>query len=64
MFLNFVSALIRRFVMDEEAASAIEYAIVASMVSLVAILFLTNIGTQIKSMFNAILTGLGGAAVP
>lgn len=64
MFLNFVSALIRRFVKDEEAASAIEYAIVASMVSLVAILFLTNIGTQIKSMFNAILTGLGGTAVP
>jgi pilus assembly protein Flp/PilA len=63
MFLNFVSALIRRFVKDEEAASAIEYAIVASMVSLVAILFLTNIGTQIKSMFNAILTGLGGTAV-
>jgi pilus assembly protein Flp/PilA len=64
MFLNFVSALIRRFVKDEEAASAIEYAIIASMISLVAILFLTNIGTQIKGMFNAILTGLGGQAVP
>lgn len=64
MFLNFVSALIRRFVKDEEAASAIEYAIVASMVSLVAILFLTNIGTQIKGMFNGILTGLGGQTVP
>ncbi|WP_346828942.1 Flp family type IVb pilin [Pseudomonas abietaniphila] len=63
MFLNFVSALIRRFVKDEEAASAIEYAIVASMISLVAILFLTNIGAQIKIIFNNILKGLGGTAV-
>lgn len=64
MFLTYLSAVIRRFVKDEEAASAIEYAIVASMISLVAILFLTNIGTQIKGMFNAILTGLGGKTVP
>lgn len=63
MFLNFVSALIRRFVKDEEAASAIEYAIVASMISLVAILFLTNIGAQIKIIFNEILKGLGGTPI-
>ena len=64
MFLTYLSAVIRRFVKDEEAASAIEHAIVASMISLVAILFLTNIGTQIKGMFSAILTGLGGKTVP
>lgn len=63
MFLTYLSVLIRRFIKDEEAASAIEYAIVASMVALIAILFLTNIGARIKVMFNAILTGLGGTAV-
>ncbi|TDV65842.1 Flp family type IVb pilin [Pseudomonas sp. LP_7_YM] len=63
MFLTYLSVLIRRFIKDEEAASAIEYAIVASMVALIAILFLTNIGVRIRAMFNAILTGLGGTAV-
>jgi pilus assembly protein Flp/PilA len=63
MFLDYLSLMIRRFVKDEEAASAIEYAIVASMVAVIAILFLTNIGVRVRAMFNAILVGLGGTAV-
>ena len=63
MFLTYMSALIRRFVKDEEAASAIEYAVIATMVAVVVIAFVTPLGGAIKTQFNAILEGLGGTAV-
>lgn len=63
MFLTYMSALIRRFVKDEEAASAIEYAIIATMVAVVVIAFVTPLGDAIKGQFNTILKGIGGEAV-
>jgi len=63
MFLTFISALIRRFVKDEEAASAIEYAVIATMVAIVIIGFVTPLGNAVKAKFNAILVGLGGTAI-
>lgn len=63
MFLTYLSALIRRFVKDEEAASAIEYAVIATMVAVVVIAFVTPLGDAIKAQFNTILTGIGGTAV-
>ncbi|MFK3796699.1 Flp family type IVb pilin [Pseudomonas sp. NPDC088444] len=63
MFLTFVSAMIRRFVKDEEAASAIEYAVIATMVAIVVIAFVTPLGDAVKAKFNLILTNLGGTAI-
>lgn len=63
MFLTYISLLIRRFVKDEEAASAIEYAIIVAMVALVLFAMVTPIGAAIKVKFNAILVGLGGTAI-
>ncbi|MFY1665152.1 Flp family type IVb pilin [Pseudomonas sp. Pseu.R1] len=63
MFLTFVSAMIRRFVKDEEAASAIEYAVIATMVAIVVIAFVTPLGNAVKAKFNLILTNLGGTAI-
>lgn len=63
MLFTYISSKIRTFVKDEEAASAIEYAIVVAMVAVVAVLFITPLSTEIKGIFNKILTTLGGTAV-
>jgi pilus assembly protein Flp/PilA len=60
MFLLYISATIRRFVKNEDAASAIEYAVIAAMVAIVVIAFITPIGDAVKGKFEAITTGLGG----
>jgi pilus assembly protein Flp/PilA len=52
-----------QFVRDEEGASAIEYALIAAMVAVVLVLFVTPVGNQVKSIFNQILVALGGTAV-
>lgn len=59
MFLTYLSVLIRRFVKDEEAASAIEYAIVVAMAAAVAAAFMTPIGNKVKSIFESLATALG-----
>ena len=46
-----------------EGASAIEYAIVAAMVATLVVLFISPIGTEVFSIFNDVLKGLGGTAV-
>lgn len=51
-----VYARAQLFLNDREAASAIEYAIVAAMVAVVVIAFISPIGTQIKSIFTTIQT--------
>ena len=45
---------------DEEGATMIEYALIAALISVVAILLLTNIGTQLQTVFQSVLTALGG----
>lgn len=59
MFLTYLSALIRRFVKDEKAASAIEYAIVVAMAAAVAAAFMTPIGNKVESIFTSLKTALG-----
>lgn len=63
MLLIYLSAMIRRFVKNEEAASAIEYAIVVAMVALVLFGMVTGMGDAVKAKFNLIITNLGGTAV-
>jgi pilus assembly protein Flp/PilA len=61
MFLDYLSLAIRRFVKDEEAASAIEYAIIASLIAVAIAATLTNVGTQIKTTLTSVVTALGGS---
>ncbi|MCK9531496.1 MAG: Flp family type IVb pilin [Gammaproteobacteria bacterium] len=51
-------AMIRRFVRDEEAATAIEYALIAGLIAVVIAGALTPIGDQIKTILENILTAL------
>lgn len=58
MSLMYVSALLRQFVKNEEAASGIEYAIVVAMVAVVIAAFITPIGTKITAMFTSLSSAL------
>ncbi|SFJ20670.1 pilus assembly protein Flp/PilA [Bosea sp. OK403] len=52
--------LFARFVKDESGATAIEYGLIAALVSVAAILGMTTLGTKLSSQFNAIAGRLNG----
>jgi len=54
---------LERFLSDESGATAIEYGLIAALIAVVIIGVVTALGTQLRTQFNAILTGIGGAAV-
>ena len=62
MTLDYLRARARTFCKSDEAASAIEYAIVVAMVAVVVVVFVTPIGDKVLSIFNLILTKLDGTA--
>lgn len=62
MTLDYLRARARTFCKSDEAASAIEYAIVVAMVAVVVVVFVTPIGDKVLAIFNVILTKLNGTA--
>ncbi len=48
----------RRFGRDEGAATAIEYAVIASGISIVIVGAVTTLGTNVKSLFTSVSTVL------
>ena len=46
--------LMRKFLNDESGATAIEYGLIAALISVVIIGAVTTIGTKLLSTFNAI----------
>jgi len=46
---------------DESGATAIEYGLIAALVSVAAIAALTAMGTSLNAMFTAVSTALTGA---
>ncbi len=62
MTLDYLRARARTFCKSDEAASAIEYAIVVAMVAVVVVVFVTPVGDKVLAIFNVILTKLGGTA--
>jgi pilus assembly protein Flp/PilA len=52
---------IRRFLKDESGATAIEYGLIAALVSVVIIVTLTALGDSLNATFKAVNTGLAGA---
>ncbi|MDZ3836005.1 MAG: Flp family type IVb pilin [Rhodospirillales bacterium] len=53
---------ITRIVSDESGATAIEYGLIAALVSVVAITALGTIGTNLKSTFESVGTSLAPAS--
>jgi len=52
---------IRKFLSDESGATAIEYGLIAALVSVAAIAALQAMGTSLDAMFTAVSTALNGA---
>ena len=50
--------LISRFVRDESGATAIEYGLIAALISVVIITVLTSVGNNLSAKFNAVATAL------
>lgn len=55
---SLVSPMFRRFVRDEKAATAIEYAMIAAGVAGVVIVAVTALGTDLKTTFYDKLSSL------
>ena len=51
-------AQLKNFIADEDGATAIEYAMVATLISLAVIAGATSIGTTLSSTFNGIVGNL------
>jgi pilus assembly protein Flp/PilA len=50
--------IMRRFLADETAATAIEYGLIAAGISLAIIAIVNGLGTSLKAKFTAINTSL------
>ena len=50
--------ILKRFAKDESGATAIEYGLIAGLISVVIITALTTIGTRLGGKFNTIGNGL------
>jgi pilus assembly protein Flp/PilA len=57
-----VKSAVINFMRDEEGASAIEYALIAAMVAVALVLFVTPIRTAISDIFTKIQTALQSGA--
>jgi pilus assembly protein Flp/PilA len=49
---------IREFILDERAATAIEYGLIAAGIAVIIIPVLTGLGTKLKTTFTTIQTAL------
>ena len=50
--------LVRNLKSDKKGVTLIEYALIAGLISVVAITLLTNVGSSIKNIFSSINTSL------
>jgi pilus assembly protein Flp/PilA len=60
--IRFITSGLSRFIRDEEGASGIEYALIAAMVAIVLVNFVTPIRGAIDAMFTEIQGALQEAA--
>lgn len=56
--------LFARFIKDESGATAIEYGLLAALISVAIIGIVSTIGGQLKTAFTSISTGLSGEPAP
>jgi pilus assembly protein Flp/PilA len=52
--------MLARFLREEEGATAIEYGLIAALISVVIIAALTAVGNSLNTKFQAVNTALGG----
>ena len=54
--------LMKKFLNDESGATAIEYGLIAALISVIIIGAVTALGGQLFAVFNSVTVGLGGTA--
>lgn len=57
-----VKELIKRFVMDESGATAIEYGLIAAGISVAILTVLNTVSRDLQSTFSNVSNGVAGAA--
>jgi pilus assembly protein Flp/PilA len=57
-------ATLSKLMRDEAGATAIEYGLIAALISVVIIGAVTLVGTNLNNTFTAVQTALAGAANP
>ena len=55
---------IKNFANDESGATAIEYGLIAALVSVAAVTALTSVGTSLNNMFTTVSDTLDAAVTP
>jgi len=53
-----MNTIFARFIKDESGATAIEYGLIASLISIAAIAAFNNVGSKLKGTFNDIANNL------
>jgi pilus assembly protein Flp/PilA len=56
-----MQTLFSRFLKDESGPSAIEYGLIAALISVVCIVAMTLVGTNLNVVYSTIATALGTA---
>lgn len=59
---SIVSNKIAEFAQSENGATAIEYGLIAALISVAGITALTQMGTDLETLFTGVSTALTGAA--
>ena len=57
----FMRPMLQNFLSDEGGATAIEYGLIAALISVVIIVAITSVGTQLSTTFTSVSTALSGA---
>ncbi|MEM7779130.1 MAG: Flp family type IVb pilin [Pseudomonadota bacterium] len=52
--------MLTRFIQDEDGATAIEYGLIAALISLAAIIAFQALGLELAGIFDTIREALGG----
>ncbi|MCL2714158.1 MAG: Flp family type IVb pilin [Alphaproteobacteria bacterium] len=56
-----MKSLVARFATDESGATAIEYGLIAALISVVIITIVTAVGGNVNAVFDKINTAMAGA---
>ena len=50
--------MLEKFLADESGATAIEYGLIAALISIAAVAAMQNVGNNLKVIFNSVATNL------
>lgn len=60
MNLEVIKTACKRFLMDEEGATAVEYALMAALIAAVLVTVVTGVGLGAKGSFSTVCQAIGG----